>query len=193
MPSCQPAKLSSYQAVKQSSYQALKQSSSQAASVQAATLQSCLAPPSTSWHQSRSHYHRGAAESSFTAMKWFGHGGGRSPCAHSMGKFSAQLSSSQAASAQHPSCHPAWQSSYQALKQSSSQAASVQAATLQSCLAPPSTSWHQSRSHYHRGCICTLGGHNLATMLSSCPAAKLHLLSIQAATLLGSLATKQSS
>ena len=90
------------------------------------------------------------------------------------------------------SCHPAWQSSYQALKQSSSQAASVQAATLQSCLAPPSTSWHQSRSHYHRGCICTLLS-SLATMLSSCPAAKQHLLSIQAATLLGSLATKLSS
>ena len=46
-----------------------------------------LTPQATSWHQNRSHYHRGTAESSFTAKKWFGHGAGRSPCAHSIGKF----------------------------------------------------------------------------------------------------------
>ena len=34
-----------------------------------------------------SHYHRGTAESLCTAKKWFGHGAGRSPCAHSIGKF----------------------------------------------------------------------------------------------------------
>ena len=41
----------------------------------------------TSWHQNRPHYHSGTAESSFTAKTWFGHGAGRSPCAHSIGKF----------------------------------------------------------------------------------------------------------
>ena len=46
-----------------------------------------LTPQATSWHQNRSHYHRGTAETSFTAKKWFGHGAGRSPCAHSIGKF----------------------------------------------------------------------------------------------------------
>ena len=34
-----------------------------------------------------SRYHRGTAESLCTAKKWFGHGAGRSPCAHSIGKF----------------------------------------------------------------------------------------------------------
>ena len=38
-------------------------------------------------HQSRSHHHHGTAEGSFTAKKWFGHRAGRSPCAHSIGKF----------------------------------------------------------------------------------------------------------
>ena len=37
-------------------------------------------------HQNRSHHH-GTAEGSFTAKKWFGHRAGRSPCAHSIGKF----------------------------------------------------------------------------------------------------------
>ena len=46
-----------------------------------------LTPQATSWRQSRSRYRRGTAESSFTAKKWFGHGAGRSPCAHSIGKF----------------------------------------------------------------------------------------------------------
>ena len=46
-----------------------------------------LTPQAISWHQNRSHYHRGTAESSFTAKKWFGHGAGRSPCAHSIGNF----------------------------------------------------------------------------------------------------------
>ena len=46
-----------------------------------------LTPQATLWHQNRSHYHRGTAENSFTAKKWSGHGAGRSPCAHSMGKF----------------------------------------------------------------------------------------------------------
>ena len=46
-----------------------------------------LTPQATSWHQNRSHYHRGTAESLRTAKKWFGHGAGRSPCAHSIGKF----------------------------------------------------------------------------------------------------------
>ena len=38
-------------------------------------------------HQNRSHHHHGTAEASFTAKKWFGHRAGRSPCAHSIGKF----------------------------------------------------------------------------------------------------------
>ena len=38
-------------------------------------------------HQNRSHHHHGTAEGSFTAKKWFGHRAGRSPCAHSIGKF----------------------------------------------------------------------------------------------------------
>ena len=37
-----------------------------------------LTPQATSWHQNRSHYHHGTAESSFTAKKWFGHCAGRS-------------------------------------------------------------------------------------------------------------------
>ena len=44
-----------------------------------------LTPQATSWHQNRSHH--GTAEGSFTAKKWFGHRAGRSPCAHSIGKF----------------------------------------------------------------------------------------------------------
>ena len=46
-----------------------------------------LTPQATSWHQNRSHQHHGTAEGSFTAKKWFGHRAGRSPCAHSIGKF----------------------------------------------------------------------------------------------------------
>ena len=38
-------------------------------------------------HQNRSHHHHGTAEGSFTAKTWFGHRAGRSPCAHSIGKF----------------------------------------------------------------------------------------------------------
>ena len=38
-------------------------------------------------HQNRSHHHHGTAKGSFTAKKWFGHRAGRSPCAHSIGKF----------------------------------------------------------------------------------------------------------
>ena len=38
-------------------------------------------------HQNRPHHHHGTAEGSFTAKKWFGHRAGRSPCAHSIGKF----------------------------------------------------------------------------------------------------------
>ena len=38
-------------------------------------------------HQNRLHHHHGTAEGSFTAKKWFGHRAGRSPCAHSIGKF----------------------------------------------------------------------------------------------------------
>ena len=38
-------------------------------------------------HQNRSHHHHGTAEGSFTAKKWFAHRAGRSPCAHSIGKF----------------------------------------------------------------------------------------------------------
>ena len=38
-------------------------------------------------HQNRSHHHHGTAEGSFTAKKWFRHRRGRSPCAHSIGKF----------------------------------------------------------------------------------------------------------
>ena len=38
-------------------------------------------PQATSWHQNRSHHHHG------TAKEWFGHRAGRSPCAHSIGKF----------------------------------------------------------------------------------------------------------
>ena len=38
-------------------------------------------------HQNRSHHHHGTAEGRFTAKKWFGHRAGRSPCAHSIGKF----------------------------------------------------------------------------------------------------------
>ena len=37
--------------------------------------------------QSTKHHHHGTAEGSFTAKKWFGHRAGRSPCAHSIGKF----------------------------------------------------------------------------------------------------------
>ena len=39
------------------------------------------------WLQSTRHHHRGTAESLCTAKEWFGHGAGRSPCAHSIGKF----------------------------------------------------------------------------------------------------------
>ena len=46
-----------------------------------------LTSQATSWHQNRSHHHHGTAESSFTAKKRFGHRVGRSPCAHSIGKF----------------------------------------------------------------------------------------------------------
>ena len=46
-----------------------------------------LTPQATSWHENRSHHHHGTAEGSFTAKKWFGHHAGRSPCAHSIGKF----------------------------------------------------------------------------------------------------------
>ena len=46
-----------------------------------------LTPQAISWHQNRSHQHHGTAEGSFTAKKWFGHRAGRSPCAHSIGKF----------------------------------------------------------------------------------------------------------
>ena len=46
-----------------------------------------LTPQATSWHQNRSHHHHGTAEGSFTAKKWLGHRAGRSPCAHSIGKF----------------------------------------------------------------------------------------------------------
>ena len=41
------------------------------------------------WLQSTSHHHRVTAESFCTAKEWFGHGAGRSPCAHSTGKFLA--------------------------------------------------------------------------------------------------------
>ena len=49
-------------------------------------------PQQTSRHQNTSlqstkHHHHGTAEGSFTAKKWFGHRAGRSPCAHSIGKF----------------------------------------------------------------------------------------------------------
>ena len=37
--------------------------------------------------QSTKHHHHGTAEGSFTAKTWFGHRAGRSPCAHSIGKF----------------------------------------------------------------------------------------------------------
>ena len=46
-----------------------------------------LTPQATSWHQNRSHHHHGTAEGWFTAKKWLGHRAGRSPCAHSIGKF----------------------------------------------------------------------------------------------------------
>ena len=46
-----------------------------------------LTSQATSWHQNKSHHHHGPAEGSFTSKKWFGHGAGRSPCAHSIGKF----------------------------------------------------------------------------------------------------------
>ena len=46
-----------------------------------------LTPQAISWLQDRSHHHHGTAEGSFTAKKWFGHRAGRSPCAHSIGKF----------------------------------------------------------------------------------------------------------
>ena len=51
-----------------------------------------LTPQQTSRHQKTSlqstkHHHHGTAEGSFTAKKWFGHRAGRSPCAHSIGKF----------------------------------------------------------------------------------------------------------
>ena len=35
----------------------------------------------------KAYHHHGTAEGSFTAKKWFGHRAGRSPCAHSRGKF----------------------------------------------------------------------------------------------------------
>ena len=38
-------------------------------------------------HFKAKHHHHGTAEGSFTAKKWFGHRAGRSPCAHSIGKF----------------------------------------------------------------------------------------------------------
>ena len=37
--------------------------------------------------KAQKHHHHGTAEGSFTAKKWFGHRAGRSPCAHSIGKF----------------------------------------------------------------------------------------------------------
>ena len=37
--------------------------------------------------QSTRHHHHGTAKGSFTAKTWFGHRAGRSPCAHSIGKF----------------------------------------------------------------------------------------------------------
>ena len=51
-----------------------------------------LTPQQTSRHQNTSlqstkHHHHGTAEGSFTAKKGFGHRAGRSPCAHSIGKF----------------------------------------------------------------------------------------------------------
>ena len=51
-----------------------------------------LTPQQTSRHQNTSlqstkHHHHGTAEGSFTAKKWIGHRAGRSPCAHSIGKF----------------------------------------------------------------------------------------------------------
>ena len=51
-----------------------------------------LTPQQTSRHQNTSlqstkHHHHGTAEGSFTAKKWLGHRAGRSPCAHSIGKF----------------------------------------------------------------------------------------------------------
>ena len=51
-----------------------------------------LTPQQTSRHQNTSlqstkHHHHGTAEGSFTGKKWFGHRAGRSPCAHSIGKF----------------------------------------------------------------------------------------------------------
>ena len=51
-----------------------------------------LTPQQTSRHQNTSlqstkHHHHGTAEGSFTAKEWFGHRAGRSPCAHSIGKF----------------------------------------------------------------------------------------------------------
>ena len=51
-----------------------------------------LTPQQTSRHQSTSlqstkHHHHGTAKGSFTGKKWFGHRAGRSPCAHSIGKF----------------------------------------------------------------------------------------------------------
>ena len=46
----------------------------------------------TTWHQNTSpqstwHHNHGTAEGSFTPKNWFGHRAGRSPCAHSIGKF----------------------------------------------------------------------------------------------------------
>ena len=41
----------------------------------------------TSQIATTAHHHHGTAEGSFTAKKWFGHRAGRSPCAHSIGKF----------------------------------------------------------------------------------------------------------
>ena len=51
-----------------------------------------LTPQQTSRHQnislqSTKHHQHGTAEGWFTAKKWFGHRAGRSPCAHSIGKF----------------------------------------------------------------------------------------------------------
>ena len=47
-----------------------------------------LAPQTTSWHQSRSHHHHVTAEGQQKQRNGrFGHCAGRSPCAHSIGKF----------------------------------------------------------------------------------------------------------
>ena len=51
-----------------------------------------LTPQPTSWHQNRSHHHHGTSppwngRRLVHSKKWFGHRAGRSPCAHSIGKF----------------------------------------------------------------------------------------------------------